>query len=165
MRPDHYYSVAVHTTHGLDGTDGPLATHGLDGPLATDGLDGSLATDGLDGSGAEGLERALGRRVRAVRIGQRTTQAALAGAAGVSPGALRHLEHGTGANVTTLVRVLAALGRSSWLDTLEPPAFNPLDLLAGAGRATAPAPPGGRVTARASRDARAGRAVSARRSR
>jgi hypothetical protein len=55
----------------------------------------------------------------------------LSESANVSVGALKHLETGSGATTYTLVRVLRALGRERWLDTLEPspPPFNPLDLL------------------------------------
>lgn len=79
---------------------------------------------------SDDLERHLGRNVRAVRVSQRKTQAQLAAAANVSEGALKHLEQGSGANVTTLVRVLAALGKASWLGTLAPQTtFNPLLVL------------------------------------
>jgi transcriptional regulator with XRE-family HTH domain len=79
---------------------------------------------------SDGLERDLGANVRALRVSQRKTQAELAAAANVSLGALKHLEQGAGANITTLVRVLAVLGKSSWLGTLAPqPAFNPLEVL------------------------------------
>jgi len=77
------------------------------------------------------LERTLGRNVRAVRIAQRVTQLELAESANVSLGALKHLESGSGSTTTTLVKVLQALDKASWLDTLgpAPEAFNPLSLL------------------------------------
>jgi len=82
------------------------------------------------------LEEALGRNVRQARIDEQLTQAEVATRANVSLGALRHLESGSGATVSTLVKVLRALGREEWLTTLvsepDPPVFNPLDLLAAA---------------------------------
>lgn len=80
------------------------------------------------------LEGTLGRNVRSLRISQSLTQSELASRANVSLGALQHLERGSGATTTTLVKVLRALGAEKWLDTLGPaPArFNPLDVLAAA---------------------------------
>jgi transcriptional regulator with XRE-family HTH domain len=80
------------------------------------------------------LEELLGRHVRRARIEEQLTQAEVATRANVSLGALRHLESGSGATVSTLVKVLRALGREEWLTTLAsepgPAVFNPLDLLA-----------------------------------
>jgi transcriptional regulator with XRE-family HTH domain len=82
------------------------------------------------------LEELLGRNVRQARIHERLTQAEVAKRANVSLGALRHLESGSGATVSTLVKVLRALGQQDWLTSLasepDPAAFNPLDLLAAA---------------------------------
>ncbi len=82
------------------------------------------------------LEALLGRHVRQARIREQLTQAEVATRANVSLGALRHLESGAGATVTTLVKVLRALGQEDWLSTLanEPDSaeFNPLDLLSTA---------------------------------
>ncbi len=78
------------------------------------------------------MERVLGRNVRAVRIAQGLRQVDLADLANVSLGALKHLEAGVGSSTSTLVKVLRALGREGWLDTLapDPEPFNPLALLA-----------------------------------
>jgi transcriptional regulator with XRE-family HTH domain len=80
------------------------------------------------------LEELLGRRVRQARIHEQLTQAEVATRANVSLGALRHLESGSGATVSTLVKVLRALGQEEWLTTLgsepDPTVFNPLNLLA-----------------------------------
>jgi transcriptional regulator with XRE-family HTH domain len=82
------------------------------------------------------LEEVLGRHVRQARVHERLTQAEVATRANVSLGALRHLESGSGATVSTLVKVLRALGQEEWLTTLanepDPTAFNPLHLLAAA---------------------------------
>jgi transcriptional regulator with XRE-family HTH domain len=79
----------------------------------------------------EELEARLGRSIRTVRVAQRRTQLELAELANISVGALKHLETGAGSTTATLVKVLKALGREDWLDTLAPApdAFNPLALL------------------------------------
>jgi transcriptional regulator with XRE-family HTH domain len=76
-------------------------------------------------------ERQLGQHVRARRLAARLTQVELADRANVSLGALKHLESGAGSTITTLVKVLRALGADDWLETLAlPPApFDPLALL------------------------------------
>lgn len=86
------------------------------------------------------LEQRLGGRIRAHRVAQRLTQAELAELANVSLGALKHLEGGAGATITTLVRVLRALGQERWIDTLgpAPEVFNPLDVLDARRRAAKP---------------------------
>ena len=83
------------------------------------------------------LEELLGRNVRQARIHEQLTQAEVATRANVSLGALRHLESGSGATVSTLVKVLRALGQEEWLTTTlasepDPAVFNPLNLLAAA---------------------------------
>lgn len=66
-----------------------------------------------------------------MRIAKRLTQAELAELANVSLGALKHLESGSGATTTTLVKVVAALGQAGWIETLAPPpaTFSPLELV------------------------------------
>jgi transcriptional regulator with XRE-family HTH domain len=60
----------------------------------------------------------IGERLRAARLAQGYTQRTLADKAGISPRALRDLEAGRGAQLTTLVRTLKALGAESQLDHL-----------------------------------------------
>jgi hypothetical protein len=50
------------------------------------------------------------------------TQEDLANRAGVSLGALKNIESGAGANLTSLVKVVRALGLEDWLAALLPPA-------------------------------------------
>jgi transcriptional regulator with XRE-family HTH domain len=78
------------------------------------------------------LEETLGRNVRTLRIARQLTQSEVARRANISLGAVQHLERGEGATISTLVKILRALGAESWLDTLAPapPTFSPLDLLA-----------------------------------
>ena len=74
----------------------------------------------------EQLEGDLGASVRALRASAGLTRAQLARRANVSEGAVKNLELGYGANVTTLVRVVHALGADEWLTALTPlPQFDP----------------------------------------
>lgn len=75
-------------------------------------------------------ERALGARVRANRRARTLTQQEVADLANVSVGAVKNLESGKGAHLSTFVRVLRALDLGEWLGTLPDPVapFNPLDL-------------------------------------
>jgi transcriptional regulator with XRE-family HTH domain len=60
------------------------------------------------------------------------TQEDLARRAGVSLGAVKNLESGAGANLTSLVKVVRALGREDWLAALVPPpepAVSPIRML------------------------------------
>ena len=84
---------------------------------------------------AEDLAALLGEGLRALRLDRNLEQKTLADQAGVSLNALKNLEGGKGANISTLVRVLRALGREDWLKTIAPVAtINPLTLPAGGGR-------------------------------
>ncbi|WNM27353.1 helix-turn-helix transcriptional regulator [Demequina capsici] len=78
------------------------------------------------------LEEALGKQIRRARLRLDIDQATLADRASISVGALRNLEAGKGARLTTLVRVLRSLDLEDWLLTLEPePEIGPLDRLRG----------------------------------
>src|SRR5262245_49357481 len=84
---------------------------------------------------AEELAAVLGEGLRVLRLDRNVEQKTLANQAGVSLNALKNLEGGKGANVSTLVRVLRALGREDWLRTIAPVAtINPLTLPAGGGQ-------------------------------
>jgi transcriptional regulator with XRE-family HTH domain len=78
----------------------------------------------------EDWEVALGDQVRRVRIGRDLDQAGLAELADVSVGAVSNLERGRGSSLRTLIRVLRALGRIEWLETLAPAVgVSPMQLL------------------------------------
>ena len=66
----------------------------------------------------EELERRLGEQLRALRIRAELDQVQLAGLAGVGLSAVKSLESGKGSTLKTLVRVVRALGCTSWLDAL-----------------------------------------------
>jgi transcriptional regulator with XRE-family HTH domain len=74
----------------------------------------------------------MGSGIRARRVGAGVTQEELARRAGLGLGALKHLESGAGANLTTLVKVVRALGAEDWLSALAPPpepTVSPMQLL------------------------------------
>jgi transcriptional regulator with XRE-family HTH domain len=76
------------------------------------------------------LEELLGSRLRELRLLKNIDQKSLAGRAGVSLNALKHLESGKGARVNSLMKVLRALERSDWLDTLAPVvSISPIQML------------------------------------
>ena len=77
----------------------------------------------------EELAAAIGENIRSLRLQRNLTQQTLAAQAGVSLSALRHLESGQGANLSTLVRVARALDREEWLQALAPQVtINPLHM-------------------------------------
>lgn len=78
----------------------------------------------------DALTALIGERVRAERLRQDLTQATLADKAGISPRALRTLEAGDGAHLTTLVRIMKALGAESALLALLPePTISPMAMI------------------------------------
>lgn len=75
-------------------------------------------------------EAELGRQVRALRLRHNLDQRALAERAGVGLTALKNLESGKGATIKTLIKVLRALDRAGWLETLAPAvSISPLQML------------------------------------
>jgi transcriptional regulator with XRE-family HTH domain len=79
------------------------------------------------------LETALGENLKQLRLSRNTDQHTLAEQAGVSTRALQSLENGEGSSLQTLLKVLRALGRESWLDTIAPVAtINPMAMVAKA---------------------------------
>ena len=72
----------------------------------------------------------LGQQVRDVRLRQNIDQQRLAEQAGVALNVLKRLEGGKGTTVTSLIKILRALGRVEWLSTLAPAvSISPLQLL------------------------------------
>ncbi len=75
-------------------------------------------------------EAVIGAEVRAARIAADLGQGELAQRADVSLGAVKNLETGKGSSLKTLVRVVRALGRTEWLESLAPPiTVSPLGML------------------------------------
>lgn len=78
----------------------------------------------------EELEESLGEDLKALRLQKNIDRRTLCARAGVSEHALRNLEGGKGTTLKTLVRVLKALERESWLDKIAPrTSINPLHLV------------------------------------
>ncbi len=85
----------------------------------------------------EEWEARIGAQVRAERLRRGIDQATLASAANISTPSLSALENGAGSRVSTLVKVVRALGAEGWLDTLAPvDEISPLALLRDRNRAT-----------------------------
>jgi transcriptional regulator with XRE-family HTH domain len=88
------------------------------------------------------LELDLGDRLKRLRLNKNLDQKTLAARAGVSVRALRNIEAGQGSTVKTLLSVVRALDRESWLQTVAPvTTVNPLTLTSRATqrlRATSP---------------------------
>lgn len=73
----------------------------------------------------------LGQQLRQLRLQQNIDQRQLAARAGVSWNAVKRLEAGKGARVESLIKVLRALGRADWLNTLAPQvSISPLQIAA-----------------------------------
>ena len=75
-------------------------------------------------SASNEIEQRLGSRLRQLRILRNLDQRSLALRAGLSLNALKYLESGKGARVNSLVKLLRALDRADWLETLAPTVSN-----------------------------------------
>jgi transcriptional regulator with XRE-family HTH domain len=90
-----------------------------------------MTIQGVNRRTVDEWEQHVGIQVRDLRRRAGLTQQELAGRANVSTGAVQNLEYGAGSRLATLVQVVRALGRSSWLDELAPPVTtSPMQLLA-----------------------------------
>lgn len=86
----------------------------------------------------EDWEREVGAQVRELRLRTNRSQKDLAGAANVSVSSVQNLEGGRGSSLRTLISVLRALGRESWLEQIAPPvAVSPIAMLRERQRAEA----------------------------
>lgn len=65
-------------------------------------------------------EELLGRTLRQLRLRQNVDQRTLAERADVALNAVKRLEAGKGSTITSFVKILRALGREDWLETLAP---------------------------------------------
>ncbi|MFZ4438285.1 MAG: helix-turn-helix domain-containing protein [Syntrophales bacterium] len=78
----------------------------------------------------EEWEATLGRQLRDLRLRQNVDQRQLAEQAGVALNVVKKLEAGKGATVKSLIKVLRALGRVEWMDSLAPAvSISPLQIL------------------------------------
>lgn len=75
-------------------------------------------------------EAELGKQVRALRLRQNINQRQLAERAGIALNAVKHLETGNGATLSSLVKVLRALNSVDWLRALAPTvSISPVQML------------------------------------
>ncbi len=78
----------------------------------------------------EEMEVTFGQQLRDLRLRRNIDQRQLAEQSGVALNAVKNLENGKGATLTSLVKVLRTLGRADWLETLAPTvAISPMQLL------------------------------------
>ncbi len=78
----------------------------------------------------QNLEFILGENLKALRLQKNIDRQTLCNQAGVSLTALRHIEGGEGATIKTLIRVIRALDRESWLTSIAPQvSINPLHMV------------------------------------
>jgi transcriptional regulator with XRE-family HTH domain len=76
------------------------------------------------------LEAILGENIKALRLQKNLDRKTLCDQAGISQNALRHLEGGKGATLKTLIRIVKALDRESWLNGIAPQvSINPLHMI------------------------------------
>lgn len=84
----------------------------------------------LEDSKSDQVLKELGRQIRTLRLRQNLDQITLAERAGIALTALKNLEGGHGATLTTFVKTLQVLGRLEWLATLSPTvSISPLQML------------------------------------
>ena len=78
----------------------------------------------------EEMEVEFGLQLRDLRLRRNIDQRQLAEHAGVALNAVKNLENGRGATLTSLVKILRTLGRADWLETLAPTvAISPMQML------------------------------------
>jgi transcriptional regulator with XRE-family HTH domain len=76
------------------------------------------------------LEENLGQQLLDLRLRQNINQRELAKRAGVALNAVKNLEKGKGATVSSLIKVLRTLGRAEWLTSLAPVvSISPMQML------------------------------------
>lgn len=78
----------------------------------------------------EEWEEEIGQQLGRMRLLQNIDQRVLAERAGVSLNAVKNLEHGRGSTLRSFIRVLRALGRIEWLNSLSPEvSISPMQIL------------------------------------
>ena len=78
----------------------------------------------------EEIEVEFGQQLRDLRLRRNIDQRQLAEQAGVALNAVKNLENGRGATLSSLVKVLRSLGRADWLETLAPTVgISPMQML------------------------------------
>jgi len=78
----------------------------------------------------EEWEQEIGQQLRRLRLLRNIDQRTLAQRANVAVNAIKNLEHGKGATLKSLIRVLKVLDRVEWLNALQPEiSISPLDMV------------------------------------
>jgi transcriptional regulator with XRE-family HTH domain len=78
----------------------------------------------------EEIEAEFGQQMKSLRLRKNLHQTDLAGHAGVALGALKNVELGKGASLKTVIKLLRALDRLDWLQTIAPTvSISPLQML------------------------------------
>lgn len=76
------------------------------------------------------MEIEFGQQLRNLRLRRNIDQRQIAEQAGVALNAVKNLENGRGATLSSLVKVLRSLGRAEWLETLSPTVgISPMQML------------------------------------
>ena len=84
----------------------------------------------LESKTPEELEMTIGQQLRDLRLRQNIDQRQLADQAGVALNVVKNLEGGKGATVSSFIKILRALGRTEWLNSLSPEvSISPLQML------------------------------------
>ncbi len=78
----------------------------------------------------EEWEQEIGEQLRRLRLLRNIDQRTLAQRANVAVNAIKNLEHGKGATLKSLIRVLKVLDRVEWLNALQPEiSISPMQIL------------------------------------
>ncbi len=84
----------------------------------------------IESKTTEELEVTIGQQLRNLRLRQNIDQRQLADQAGVALNAIKNLEGGKGATLSSFIKILRALGRTEWLHSLSPEvSISPLQML------------------------------------
>lgn len=76
------------------------------------------------------LEERLGENIKTLRLQKNIDRRSLCAQAGISENALRNLEGGKGSTLKTLIRIVKALEKVSWLNNIAPKtSINPLHMI------------------------------------
>lgn len=89
----------------------------------------------FDGWTDEAIVDEMGRRLKKERLNRNLTRSEIATKAGISIKTIQNVEDGKGTTVTSLVRLMRALGLVARFDALVPePGLSPIELLKLQGR-------------------------------
>ena len=70
----------------------------------------------------------VGDAIRKLRLHRNLSQGVIAERSGISFGAYRNLESGSGVSLKSFLAVCRTLGKTDWIRTLPPPAISPMEI-------------------------------------